>query len=68
MSIKVDLLKDYLDYRSVVIEGVSFNDDLADAFISAAEFVCGTPLTDEELETLNEDSDLVYNLACKQSY
>jgi hypothetical protein len=54
-----------LDLRSIELDGVDFRDypDFCDAFISYAETKGGTPLTSEQLEILNEDSDLVHTLA-----
>ena len=41
--------------------------DFVDAFIESAD--CnGIPLTDEELDKLNEDSDTVYELVIKELY
>jgi len=54
-----------LELRSIELDGVDFRDypDFCDAFISYAEAKDGTPLTSEQLEILNEDSDLVHTLA-----
>jgi len=40
--------------------------DFVDAYICNAEHEDGTPLTDEELETLNDDREFVYE--CIQNY
>lgn len=51
---------------SIEIEGVDSRDypDFADAYVSYAEYVDGTQLTDEELEQFtNENGDLVNELA-----
>ena len=46
-----------IDYGSIDIDGVDTNDypDFTDAFIAAANFEDGTPLTDEELDQLNDE-------------
>jgi hypothetical protein len=45
-----------LNFNSIEIENIDFNDahDFVDAFISYAEFTDGTPLTDEELEQIDD--------------
>lgn len=47
---------------NIEIEGIDTADapDFADAFITYAEHVDGTPFTDAQLDALNEDSDFVY--------
>ena len=55
-----------VDTGTVRIEDVDSNDypDFCDAFISEAEFVDGTPLTDEQLEKFTEENpELVYEMA-----
>ena len=46
----------------IEIDGIDTKDypDFCDAYISGACYNDGTPLTEEELEELNEDRDLVY--------
>lgn len=39
--------------------------DFSDAFIRYAEFKDGTPLTDEQLDELNKDSNFVYKMVLK---
>lgn len=53
-----------IDKSSVELDGVYYDDypDFADAFVSYAEKLDGTPLTDEELEELNGDSETVHSL------
>lgn len=48
---------------SVEVDGINYRDapDFCDAFISYAEWEDGTPLDDEALEELNEDSSYVYD-------
>ena len=55
-----------VDKSSIEIDGVDTKDypDLCDAYISYAEWEDGTPLTDEELDSLTEkESDLGHELA-----
>lgn len=54
-----------LDLRSIELDGVDTRDypDFCDAFITYAEAKDGTPLTSEQLELLNEDSELIQMLA-----
>ena len=42
--------------------------DFCDAFISYAEHPDGKPLTDEELEKVNEDADFVYEQVQEHLY
>jgi hypothetical protein len=53
---------DYDDIDNVEVEGIMPSDypDFVDAFISSADYR-GEPMTEKQLETLNEDSDFVYN-------
>jgi hypothetical protein len=37
--------------------------DLCDAYIEYAEYMDGTEVSEEDLETLNDDRDLVFKLA-----
>lgn len=52
---------DYSKIDNVEIEGIDTRDapDFCDAFIASADYD-GRPMTDEELELLNDDSDYVY--------
>lgn len=52
-----------VDFSSIELDGIDHNDypDYCDAFICYAETKNGQPLTDDQLDILNEDSDLVYN-------
>lgn len=55
-----------IDHGSIEIEGIDMNDypDFVDAFIGAANFEDGTPLTDEELNQLNDEmADEIHDLA-----
>ncbi len=50
-------------YVNIEIDGVDMSDypDFCDAFINYAEHAdTGIPLTDEELDALNQDSSFVY--------
>lgn len=51
------------ELENVQIEGLDYSDawDFCDAFVASAD-VNGTPLTDDQLEDLNENPDLVYEL------
>tara|TARA_R110002051_G_C8608355_1_gene481485 strand:+ start:576 stop:776 length:201 start_codon:yes stop_codon:yes gene_type:complete len=52
---------DYKKIDNIQIEGIDYSDypDFCDAFISGA-YYDGVPMTDEEIDELNEDSDFVY--------
>jgi len=55
-----------IDHGSIEIEGIDTNDypDFTDAYIAAANFEDGTPLTDEELDQLNDEmADEIHDLA-----
>lgn len=54
---------------NVVIEGINHKDapDYVDAFIASAD-IDGKPATDEQLDKLNEDADLVYSLVMLTIY
>lgn len=51
------------DISGVVFEDIDHNDypDYCDAYISEACYM-GEPMTNDEIDALNEDSDLVYDL------
>jgi hypothetical protein len=42
--------------------------DYCDAFISYAEYLDGTPLTQDELDAINDDGSVVYELLMKHIY
>lgn len=50
-----------VNINSIRVDGIDMNDypDFCDAYISYAEHGDGKPLTEEELEKLNEDKYLV---------
>ena len=54
---------DYEKITNVVLDGIHHWDypDYCDAFIDSADYD-GKPMTDEQLDDLNEDSDLVFEL------
>ena len=54
---------DYKKITNVVVDGIHHWDypDYCDAFIDSADYD-GKPMTDEQLDDLNEDSDLVFEL------
>jgi|TARA_R110001592_G_C12880345_1_gene724634 hypothetical protein len=53
---------DYARISDVEVEGIDTADypDFCDAFIASADYD-GREMTDEELDTLNDDSDFVYS-------
>lgn len=66
---KIKINGDEVDPESIDLEGIDTRDypDFADAYISFALFVDGTPLNDKELEFLNDRyADLVNELAHKR--
>ena len=59
-----------MDYKlidNVEIEGIDFKDypDFCDAFISSA-YYNGKPMTEDQLDEINDDSDFVYE--CLQNH
>ncbi len=59
----------YKLFTDVAFEGIDHRDfpDYCDAFIASAEYD-GRDLSDEELDELNEDTDLVYELLTDNLY
>ena len=59
----------YKLFTDVSFEGIDHRDypDYCDAFIASAEYD-GRELSDEELDELNDDSDLVYELLTDNLY
>lgn len=51
-----------IDLKSLRFDGIDYKDapDFCDAYISEASFQDGTPLTEAELDELNEDGQFVY--------
>ncbi len=59
-----------MDYKlidNIDMDGIDYSDypDFCDAFICAADYD-GEPMTQDELDIINEDRDFVY--ACVESY
>lgn len=54
---------------NIDFDGIDYNDypDFCDAYISSADYN-GKPMTDEQLDELNEDYDFVYNELMKFLY
>jgi len=52
---------DYKKITNVVLDGLDLEDypDFCDAFIVSADYD-GEPMTDDQIDKLNEDSDFVY--------
>lgn len=67
MKQKIELNYDLID--DVEIDGIDHRDapDFVDAFICSADYG-DRPMTDDELDVLNEDSDYVYAQVCKRLY
>ena len=57
-------LKEVMDYKkidNIEVDGIDTKDypDFCDAYISSADYN-GVPMTDKQLDELNEDGDYVY--------
>ena len=52
---------DYKKITNVVLDGIDFEDypDFCDAHIVSADYD-GEPMTEDQIDKLNEDSDFVY--------
>jgi len=52
---------DYKKITDVVLDGIDFEDypDFCDAFIVSADYD-GEPMSDDQIDKLNEDSNFVY--------
>ena len=52
---------DYKKITDVVLDGIDFEDypDFCDAYIVSADYD-GEPMSDDQIDKLNEDSDYVY--------
>ena len=59
-----------INYGSFEMEDVDPRDypDFCDAFIAYAEFINGHELTEDQMEQLNEEGDIVYEAACEAAY
>jgi hypothetical protein len=51
-----------INYKSLEVDGIDTKDypDFSDAYFCYGEYADGTPLTDEALEKLTENGDLLY--------
>lgn len=60
---------DYSKITDACVEGIDFRDspDFCDAFISEATYN-EWPMTDNELDVLNQDSDFVYEAVLNKIY
>jgi len=60
---------DYTEITDVEVEGIDWRDypDFCDSFISYAEYK-GKPMTEMELDILNQDSDYVYEKTMSQIF
>lgn len=60
---------DYSKIDNVNVDGIDYNDypDFCDAYIESADYD-GVPMTDEQLDELNEDGDFVYDKVLAQIY
>ncbi len=58
---------DYKKIDNIEVDGIDTKDypDFCDAFIESADYD-GEPMTNSQLDELNEDSDFVYE--CVQNY
>ena len=59
-----------VDLDSLVVDGIDMRDypDFCDAYFSEGKYLDGTPLTDDVLEELSEDGDLVHEMVFEQLY
>jgi len=59
----------YEKIDNVMVDGIDTSDypDFCDAYISSADYH-GEPMTDEQLNTINEDSEFIHNQVFEQLY
>ena len=59
-----------IDYSTLQIDGVDSGDypDFCDAFVCYGEYTDGTPLSDDDLDKINEDNYLVHELVFNSIY
>lgn len=59
-----------MDAHNIELAGIDTRDapDFCDAHVVYAEHADGTPYTDDELDTLNDDADFVYNAVLSHIY
>jgi hypothetical protein len=62
-------IMDYKKISNILIDNINYEDypDFVDAFIDSADYD-GEPMTDEQLEEINQDTDFVYDCVIKQIY
>jgi hypothetical protein len=60
---------DYKKIDNVEVDGIDTKDypDFCDAFISSADYN-GVPMTENQLDEINEDSDFVYDCITNKLY
>ncbi len=60
---------DYTQIENIEVDGIDTRDypDFCDAYIAAATYQ-GRDMTEEELETLNDDGEFVYNAVQDRLY
>jgi len=61
------MIKEYKLIDNIEVDGIDFKDypDFCDAYIASADYN-GKPMTDDQLDELNEDRDFVYE--CVQNH
>lgn len=61
---------DYTELKNVEIESIDHNDapNYVDAYIVSANFSDGTPLTEDQLDEVNSDGELVHMYLHKYLY
>jgi len=59
----------YNKISNISVEGIDLKDypDFVNAFIDNADYD-GEPMTDEQLDEINEDTDFVYDCVIKQIF
>jgi len=59
-----------IDYSTLEVDGIDTMDypDFCDAYICRCEYTNGEEISDADLDLLNDDGDLVYNLVQKHLY
>jgi len=60
---------DYKLITNIKVDGIDFNDypDFVDAYIYSADYD-GKPMTEEQIDELNENVDFVYDCVYSQLY
>jgi hypothetical protein len=59
-----------IDFSTLQVDGIDTRDypDFCDAFICYGEYTDGTPLEEVDLEALNDDASLIYELVEQAIY